>query len=121
MPISCTVPDLVSESNCLACSMTYKQLLASLVYVLCEANNMDCTPASLAAASECYRCSMTEKSLLASAVYILCNGGAGGGGTLGGTGAPTGVITPSSDYALYIQTDSVPPGLIWEWYGGVWH
>ena len=80
MAISCTPSALVAGSDCIACNLTHKQLLASLVYVLCQVNKMNCTPASLASAAECYKCAMTEKQLLASAVYILCTNGAGGGG-----------------------------------------
>lgn len=50
---------------------------------------------------------------------LIATNTGGGGGTAGGTGAPT--STPTSQYALYIQTDSVPPGQIWEWYSGSWH
>jgi hypothetical protein len=99
--------------------MTHKSLLASLVYILCKANNMTCTPASLAAASECYRCSMTEKSLLAAAVYILCTsggGGSGGGTILTGAGAP--VADPGVTNAVYTDTNT---GNIYSWYAGAWH
>ena len=47
--------------------------------------------------------------------------GGSGGGTSGGNGSPVGVITPTSSHAFYIQDDSTPPGLIWEWFGGAWH
>lgn len=42
-----------------------------------------------------------------------------GGGITSGAGAPT--STPSSGSGIYIQTDSVPPGLQWEYYSGAWH
>jgi hypothetical protein len=39
-----------------------------------------------------------------------------------GTGSPVDVIYPSDESAiLYTQTDSVPPGLIWQYYDGAWH
>lgn len=41
------------------------------------------------------------------------------GAVQSGTGAPA--FTPTSGTALWIQTDSVPPGLIWEYYNGAWH
>ena len=47
-----------------------------------------------------------------------------GGGTkqvFAGTGSPVGIVTPTADAAFYTQTDSTPPGLVWQWYGGVWH
>lgn len=58
-----------------------------------------------------------KRKLMVKELWALASGG---GGTLGGTGAPT--STPTASYALYIQTDSTPnPGLLWEWYGGAWH
>lgn len=43
----------------------------------------------------------------------------GGSGTNGaGNGAPTGTAAEGS---IYIQKDSIPAGLIWEYYNGSWH
>lgn len=61
---------------------------------------------------------LSERDLMECIVASACAGGSGGG-TNGGTGVPT--STPSTPYALYIQTDSVPAGLIWEYYSGAWH
>jgi hypothetical protein len=83
MALVCTTPALQSGAASLEQSLTHKGLLAALVYVLCQVNNMSCTPQSLASLSECFRCGMTEKGLLAAAVYILCNNGSGGGGSGG--------------------------------------
>jgi hypothetical protein len=49
----------------------------------------------------------------------ITGGGGGGGGVTGGTGQPS--ANPGTSYAVYIQTDSVPPGLLWQWYLGGWH
>jgi len=38
-----------------------------------------------------------------------------------GNGSPVGVITPTTLSAKYTQRDSLPPGLIWDWYDGAWH
>ena len=53
--------------------------------------------------------------------WQMVAGGGGGGAqdVFTGTGNPT--VTPSTSAALYIQQDSIPPGIIWQWYGGVWH
>lgn len=40
-----------------------------------------------------------------------------GGGSSSGIGAPTASTTGN----IYIQTDSDPPGLLWEYYSGAWH
>lgn len=40
-------------------------------------------------------------------------------GIFSGTGAPG--FTPVVQNAIYIQTDSAPPGLIWQYYNGSWH
>jgi hypothetical protein len=45
---------------------------------------------------------------------------AGAGGCLTcGAGDPTN--TPAGGCCLYIQTDSIPPGTIWQYYSGSWH
>jgi len=43
----------------------------------------------------------------------------GDGSVPAGTGAPS--TAPSGGAGFYIQTDSTPPGVIWEYYGGAWH
>lgn len=91
---NCSPTAIMAEAKCLACDFNHKELLAALVYVLCQANSMSCTPATLAAESECLRCSMTEKQLLAAAVYLICNGGTGGGGTQQVLQAATGSPPP---------------------------
>ena len=50
----------------------------------------------------------------------------GGGATaaiqvFAGTGSPVGVVFPTTDAALYTQTDSTPAGVVWSYYDGVWH
>ena len=40
--------------------------------------------------------------------------------TFTGTGSPVGVIFPTVASAFYTQTDSDPPGQIWNWWGGSW-
>lgn len=119
MALDCTPAGLVAASNCLGCSLTFKQLLAALVYIQCTSNGMDCTPSTLVAASTQLRERMTEKQLLAALVYIQCTGG-GGGSVECGTGAP--ITPPSGTCGFYIQTDSTPnAGVIWEYFNGAWH
>ena len=80
---------------------------------------MSCTASSLiSTAMAAGYARLSERDLMECIVASACAGGSGGG-TNGGTGVPT--ATPSTPYALYIQTDSVPPGLIWEYYNGAWH
>lgn len=40
------------------------------------------------------------------------------GGTLGGHGDPTGVVVPTTEFALYIDQDT---GALYEWYDSTWH
>lgn len=118
MALDCTTSGLAQNSKLLAGSLSHKQLLASMVYILCTSNNMNCSATSLAAASKCIMC-LTEKQLLAALVYVQCQGG-GGGSVACGVGAP--VAAPSGTCGFYIQTDSVPnAGVIWEYFGGAWH
>lgn len=85
-------------------------------------------PQSLLTQASCFACFGDNLYMLQLMELALLNQIAGGGsgvsnfgGVTGGTGAPT--STPSSAYAIYIQTDSAPPGQLWEWYGspGSWH
>jgi hypothetical protein len=119
MAIDCTAQGLAVASAKLTGSLSFKQLLAALVYIQCTSNGMTCDAESLSLASKClYNC-LTEKQLLAALVYIQCQGG-GGGSVACGTGAPT--AAPSGTCGFYIQTDSAPnPGVIWEYFGGAWH
>ena len=119
MALACTTPALNEAASDLQQKLTHKGLLAALVYVLCQANDMNCTPATLAAASECLRCSMTEKGLLAAAVYLICTGGTGGGGG-GNTNTialtdPVGNGTTTGD--IWINSTSK---LEWFWDGAAW-
>lgn len=77
--MNCTPSVLLEGAECIECSLTHKQILASLVYVLCVSNSMNCTPSTLLAGAN-QLLALTEKQLLASAVYVLCVGGGGGGG-----------------------------------------
>lgn len=66
----------------------------------------------------------TKRMLLVKIVKAILSGGGGGGGVTGvysGAGSPSGVITPAGTSAIYIQTDSTPPGIEWQYYGGAWH
>jgi hypothetical protein len=60
-------------------------------------------------------------SILISLLNQIASGGSigGGGSVTCGTGVPT--STPSSGCGYYTQTDSIPPGLIWQYYNGAWH
>lgn len=86
MAIDCSAQGLATSSAKLVGSLTYKQLLAALVYIQCTANGMDCTPETLSTASKCLLNCMTEKQLLAALVYIQCTGGGGAGTTCGDYG-----------------------------------
>lgn len=82
----------------------------------CDANTL----MAQAAANGYY--GLDDRSLKIAILQLLCSGGGGGasgGGVTAGAGAPSSV--PASGAALYIQTDSVPPGIIWEYYSGTWH
>lgn len=61
----------------------------------------------------------TRRFLLVKMVKTAGGGGGGGGGVTAGNGAP--VAAPASGAGIYIQQDSVPPGLLWEYYSGAWH
>lgn len=67
----------------------------------------------------------TERLLLVKILNATNAGGGGGaGGVTAGTvdagnGPPTSV--PTTNGALYIQKDSVPPGQLWSFYDNQWH
>lgn len=119
--------DQVKCYQCYASNQYSLQLmeLAVLKQILLAVNPNAVTDAkTLLNQATCYQCySANEYSLrlIETSLLVQVLNASVGGGTNGGTGSPVGVVTPSSSYALYIQTDSVPPGQIWEWYGGAWH
>lgn len=92
-----------------------------------------CSTAELFAQAACFSClpdgqlQILELQLLCEISSTLSGGGGGGGGTVfcqsnfAGNGDPTGVVFPACDVAFYTQKDSVPAGVIWNWYDGVWH
>lgn len=103
--------------------------LALLCQILQKLNPVaTCDVPTLLQNAKCF-CAVTTSTFEQVELQLLCEinavagtgGGGGGGGTLGGTGSPVGVVTPTSSFSFFIQTDSVPPGLVWEWYGGAWH
>jgi len=61
----------------------------------------------------------TKRMLLVK--LILASGAPVSGvtGVYSGAGAPG--IVPAGTSAVYFQTDSNPPGLQWNYYGGSWH
>jgi hypothetical protein len=100
--------------------------LALLQQILLNFNPMAATdPASLLNIAQPYQClgpqnwQLMELALLAQ-IANSTNASTGGGVSCG-NGSPSGVIHPTSSCSLYIQLDSMPPGLIWEYYNGAWH
>lgn len=105
------MPDAV----CLTC-LDRRQLLAIIVYQLCQLTNMACDPATLMASAKCFQCA-DEGQSLAMIVYLLCKiqegGGVGGGGVLCGAGDPA--VDPGSNCSLYYDTVSAA---LWYWDDG---
>ena len=53
--------------------------------------------------------------------WVLATSVAAATGVFAGNGDPTGVVVPTTAGAIYVQIDSDPPGIIWEFYSGAWH
>ena len=73
MSSQCTPAQLVDLAKCLACGMSEKQLLAALVVLLCQSNNMTCTAPQLNALGSPFMQQMTHTQMLAAMVALLCN------------------------------------------------
>ena len=80
-------------------------------------------PQTLFTQAKCYLClgiTMAEALQLALLAQIVDNGGGGGGGisVLSGSGSPVGVITPTTDAAIYFDEDT---GVQYNYFSGAWH
>lgn len=129
-----TAKTLLAAAACYQCNAANSYelqmiKLALLKQILLAQNAMaDTTPQTLLKQASCYSCyasnaymlEMIELALLQQIVINGSTGGGGSGGTFGGNGSPVGVVFPTSAFAFYIQADSVPPGLVWEYYNGAW-
>ena len=114
----------MAAASCYNCNNKDNQLqlmkIVLLAQILKSQNSMaDISPKALMAAAACYACVPPHQRDLLEIVLLSQLATTGGGGATAGNGVPT--FTPGSDAALYIQKDSVPPGLVWAWYDGVWH
>lgn len=120
MALDCSAETLAVNSANLTGSLSFKQLLAALVYIQCTSNGMSCDAQTLSVASRClYNC-LSEKQLLAALLYIQCTtGGSGGGGGNKITVAvtdPVGNGTTAGD--LWINELSAQE---WYWSGSAWN
>jgi len=121
---------LLTAANCYAGfgdnSYMLRLMKLALLNQIATGVTLATDPQSLLTQAKCFACMgdngyMLQLMELALLAQISANGtgGAPGGGVTAGTGAPS--STPTSSGALYIQTDSIPAGQIWEWYSGAWH
>ncbi len=126
--VSCDPADLIRDATCIYECVPQGMQMPILISIFCQLADMDCTPASLMTSAACQlQCipAGMQMPVLISLVCQILNGGGGGGvfcqSNFVGNGDPTGVVFPSCDVAFYTQRDSVPAGVIWNWYDGVWH
>ena len=129
---SCDPSDLVEAGKCINQCIPAGMQMAVLISIWCRIvqlidDTMSCDPADLMESAKCIYCNippgMQMPVLISLSCQILTGGGTGGGcgSTFSGDGDPTGVVFPDCDTAFYVQKDSVPTGIIWSWYDGVWH
>jgi hypothetical protein len=114
---------LINDAKCIAeCVPGGDMKLAILISLFAKIAGVSADPNTLiAAANPIYCCVPGVDMKLAILISLVSQAVSGGPNALVscGTGAPT--STPASGCAFYIQTDSVPPGVVWQYYGGVWH
>jgi len=120
MALNCSPQFLRQQAECFGCGAGPKQLLAEILYVLCQVNGMNCSPQALIKQSAAFFQQMSETQMLASITFLLCNGGAGQQ-VFAGKGAPSASLVPANGAGYYTQIDSTPPGIIFEYYNGSWH
>jgi hypothetical protein len=132
--MAATPQTLLALANCYTCYAGTPYMLRlmklALLNQIATGVALATDPQSLLTQANCFECYAGNSFMLELFELALLSqiasgtgggGGSGGGGVTAGNGAPT--STPTSSGALYIQQDSVPAGLIWEWYGspGSWH
>lgn len=124
--MACTPTSLLANLNNGFQNLPVPLLKGIVIRMLCgirDGDAMTCTPQQLLADAKCIAQCIPDGLYEAAMISVLCQisagGGVGGGNVTTGNGAPT--STPGSSAAIYLQQDSVPPGVIWEWYGGAWH
>lgn len=121
---------LLNEARCYECNTSngYGLELMKLAVLRRILLAMDPTavtdPSTLLNEARCYECSGANGYMLLLMELALLNrlvdsATALSGNVTCGTGAPT--VAPASGCGLYVQTDSVPAGVIWQYYGGAWH
>ncbi len=116
---------LIDQARCIQQCIPQGMQVPVLIAVFARLAGMSANTNALIDAAKCIdQCippGMQLSVLIALANQIA--GGAGSGGAVGfvtcGTGAPT--STPASGCGLYVQTDSIPAGIIWQYYNGSWH
>ena len=121
---------LLNEARCYECNTSGNYDLelikiALLRQILLAANPTAMTdPQTLLNSARCYECYgangyMLQLMELALLSQIATSSSSSAGAVSCGTGAPS--AAPAGGCGVYIQTDSVPAGLIWEYYSGAWH
>lgn len=111
---------LIDQAKCIEFCIPKGMQLAVLIGVFSKLAGMN--PADTNALIALGTCidSCIPPGMQIAVLNSLANQLAGNGGCLScGTGAPT--FTPATGCCLYIQTDSIPPGTIWQYYSGSWH
>jgi hypothetical protein len=114
---------LINDAKCIAeCVPGGDMKLAILISLFAKIAGVSTDTNALIDGAKCiYACvpgTDMKLSILISLASQAISGGPNGLVSCG-AGAPT--STPSSGCAMYIQTDSIPPGVVWQYYGGVWH
>ena len=106
--------------------MSERQLLASLVCILAQANSMACDPATLGADSKCLWTSMSERQLLAAIANLICQGGGGLVAVnyliIRDAPSPMGLEPDPADtgQTWFLTFRDGSPGMIWDPVAGTW-
>ena len=112
---------LISQAKCIDQCIPRGMQMAVLIAIFAKLAGMSVTDTNaLIALAKCID-GCVPPGMQISILNALANQivSAGSGCLTCGTGAPTSV--PTGGCCLYIQTDSIPPGTIWQYYSGAWH
>jgi hypothetical protein len=116
---------LMNDAKCIEQCMPRGMQLPVLISLFAQIAGVSVDTNSLIDGAKCIEQCVPQGfqlPILISLLNQIVSGGgsiSGGGNVTCGAGVPT--STPSSGCGIYQQTDSIPPGLMWQYYSGAWH
>lgn len=117
---------LMNDAKCIfECVPGTDMKLAILISLFADLANVSADPSVLMNDAKCIQQCIPGADMKLAVLISLVDQITGGSSTINifgvicGTGPP--VLIPKTGCGIYIQTDSVPPGIMWLYYDGAWH